>query len=144
MSAFWTNPKYYKVLSWASAILFALLFVTLLLVPRAVLDGTGLVASAWTDFLCRRAGVIVLGLGVLSFVSRNAPPTATRQGIVLGVGTSLGGLAVLGSVEVARGFASPGLLPAVAVETLFALAYVLAWLGGRQTQPAESQPRRIS
>jgi hypothetical protein len=130
------DPRAYKILSCVSAALFFALFAALLLSPRSVLAGAGLVATDWTDFVSRRAGVIMLGLAVLCFQSRNAPHGAT-QAVLMGMGTVFGALAVLGSAEVLRGFAKGGLLPAVALEATLAVLYFALWIRGRGVESVE-------
>ena len=134
MSKLAMNSRMYKILSCLSAALFFSLFVALLVSPRSVLEEAGLVQTGWTDFLSRRAGVIMLGLAVLLFQSRNARHSATRQAVLIGTGTVFGGLAVMGSIEVLRGFAKSGLLPAVAIEATFAIFYFALWISGRGTR----------
>jgi hypothetical protein len=131
MSQLATNPRLYKIVSCSSSALFFALSVALMLSPRSVLEGAGLVQTDWTDFVSRRAGVIMLGLAVLGFQARNAPHSATRQSLLIGLGTIFGGLAILGSIEVLRGFAKGGLLPAVALEATFAAFYWALWSSGR-------------
>jgi hypothetical protein len=59
--------------------------------------------------------------------------------VVIGLGTVFGALAILGGTEVLRGFAKPGLLPAVAVEATLAVLYFVLWAGGHGEEPLDGR-----
>jgi len=104
--------------------LFAALAVWLLVHSDSLLAMLGGEASASTAFLARRVSLVFAGLAVLTFATRDVAERAAVRGIAGGLATSFLTLAVLGSVELARGFASPMILGPVSVELAFGVVYV--------------------
>ena len=78
-------------------------------------------ASAY--FLARRAAMLFLGYAVMAYTVRNAERSHARQAIILGIGTAMLSLFILGGVELVRGFAGFGILLAMVAELLLAVAY---------------------
>ncbi len=83
-------------------------------------------------FISRRAAMLFLGFAVISYFSRNAQNTDTRQSILLGLALSMFGLAILGAFEFARGFAGVGIFLAVGTELFLAVSYGSIWLSSRK------------
>lgn len=74
----------------------------------------------------RRIGAIYLGLGLMLYLARTAPPSELRTAVCAGVFAVLVLLALLGTYEFVSRKAGPGILSAVLVE--FVLAGCFGWL----------------
>ena len=73
--------------------------------------------NAKAFFFMRRAAVIMGGLGLVFYTSRNAPPgSLAREVSQNAAAVSFLGLAALGSAELARGAAGSALCAAIGVE----------------------------
>lgn len=108
----------------------ALLCVALALVwsvlPAVLLSLWSVPSSDAAGFLGRRMAALFLGIGVLLFRVRHAPPSPARAAVSTGLTAGCAALALLGAFELALGHAGPGILMAVAVEALLALGFFLA------------------
>lgn len=116
-----------RIVMQAAAVVFLVLSIFLFFLPRTFLDGLGLELTSSTDFLARRAAVLLFALFVLSYLAHKA--SAARQAVLLSMSAATGLMAVLGCVELARGATTAGILKAVALEA--ALAGFGAGLRGR-------------
>jgi len=74
--------------------------------------------------LGRRMGSLYLGLSVMFFLARSAPPSGARTALSAGTSVTLCLLALLGVYEFTAGHAGPGIFASVLVETLLALGFV--------------------
>jgi hypothetical protein len=74
----------------------------------------------------RRIGAIYLGLGLMLYLARTAPPSELRTAVCAGVLAVLVLLALLGAFEFFSRKAGAGMLSAVLVESL--LAGCFAWV----------------
>jgi hypothetical protein len=122
---------FYKTVMRVSAATFLGLSLFLFFAPRTFLGGLGLDLTASTDFLCRRASVLLLALAVLSLAGRNAASGAARQALALALFVATAVMAVLGVAEYVRGATTVGIFKAVAVEVALAVCFLLVWLRGR-------------
>jgi hypothetical protein len=122
---------FYRLVMHASAGLFAVLAVMLFFAPRDFLAGLGLDLTQSTDFLSRRASVLILSLSAMCFGARNAASSVARQAVSLAMLVATGAMAVLGTVEFARGATTGGIFKAVAIEVVCAVCYSVIWWGGR-------------
>ena len=110
----------FERLSIFTSILTFTLFASLLLAPELILGLMDVACPPEAAFLARRASMIFLGLAVMSWLARKEPPSATRRALRLGLSTLMFALAILGTVEFARGFAGPGIFLAVVTEVALA------------------------
>ncbi len=117
----------FKILSYFTFGLSAVLSILLLFFPNVIFFIFGLEGNATADFISRRAAMLFLGYAVIAFFSRNSPPSDSRQAITLGIALSMLGLAILGLFEFARGFAGLGSLLPICTEFLLSLAYFSVW-----------------
>ncbi len=108
----------------AVAVLFAVLFVLLLITPEFIFWLFGVPQSETANLIARRAAMLFLGFAVISWSARNTPPTILRRGFSLGIVVSMAGLACTGTYEFLRGFANWPILLAVATECAFALIFL--------------------
>lgn len=82
--------------------------------------------SSATGLVARRNAALFLALGIMFYRARHAPPSDTRRAISTGFITGCFVLAALGLSEWISGNAGPGILLAVATETLLGLAFIQA------------------
>ena len=106
----------YKRVAMIGAILFAVLFLELLIDVSLLIGPWGVEHTPEAGFIGRRLGAGFLGFAVILWLSRSLPASAARRAIALGIATALVVVAGFGLYELTRGFASAGILAAVAVE----------------------------
>ena len=82
--------------------------------------------SSATGLVARRNAALFLALGIMFYRARHAPPSDTRRAITTGFITGCFVLAALGLSEWISGNAGPGILLAVATETVLGLAFIQA------------------
>ncbi|MBO0496791.1 hypothetical protein [Pseudomonas sp. Marseille-Q1929] len=82
--------------------------------------------SSATALVARRNAALFLALGIMFYRARHAPPSDTRRAITTGFITGCFVLAALGLSEWISGNAGPGILLAVATETVLGLAFIQA------------------
>lgn len=121
----------FSTLSVITSIISFLLFVTLFLTPQLIFTLFEVEGNASAYFLARRAAMLFLGYAVIAYIARHANNSNARQAIILGIGTAMLSLSVLGAVELFRGFAGFGILLAMVTEFLLAIAYFLLWFLNR-------------
>lgn len=79
-----------------------------------------------TGMVSRRNAALFLGIGIMFYRARHAPPSDTRRALTTGFITGCLVLALLGFGEWINGNAGPGILLAVATETVLGLAFIQA------------------
>lgn len=121
----------FKNVSILTAIVTLSLFMVLLWFPGVILYLFNLPAHESAAFISRRAAILFLGIGVLSWGIRDAEPSATRQAICLGLLVMMLGMATLGIVEFLRGAAGLGIVLAIVVELFLGIAYFKIWRAER-------------
>jgi hypothetical protein len=94
--------------------------------------------SSATGLVARRNAALFLALGVMFYRIRHAVPCDTRRAVTLGFITGCFVLAALGLSEWISGHAGPGILLAVATETVLGLAFIQAHKAS-VTQPQTSR-----
>ena len=130
---------FYSIVMHASAALFLVLALLLFFAPRTFLDGLGLDMTTSTDFLARRASVLLLSLAVLCFFGRKAKSGVARQALALAMLAATGLMALLGTIELVRGATTVAILKPVAIEATCAACFFLIWWRDR---PADLASRR--
>jgi hypothetical protein len=121
----------HRQVSTLAALLFLVLFATLVLLPEIVYWLFRLQENELGDFLSKRAGVLFLGLSILCFYSRNTKSIEVENTVALSVGTAMGAMALLGVYELVRGNAGLGILVAVIVELSIAALFSRLWFKNR-------------
>lgn len=91
--------------------------------------------SSATGVVSRRNAALFLGIGIMFYRARHAPPSDIRRAITSGFATACFVLAALGVSELINGHAGPGILMAVATEALLGLAFIQAH------EPSVTQPQ---
>ncbi|MFJ2362413.1 hypothetical protein ACIPIN_01620 [Pseudomonas sp. NPDC087697] len=94
------------------------------LMPEVMLAIWSVGYSEATGLVARRGAVLFVALGVMFYLARNTPPSATRSALSSGLMVGVFGLAALGVGEWLNGHAGPGILLAVAVEIALGLAFL--------------------
>ena len=102
----------------------ALLFLTLPIAPGLVFWLFGMSAPDEAAFIVRLAAMLFLGLSTIAWLGQSAPQSALRRALCTGTAVMMGALALLGLTEFLRVMAGPGILLAIAVETLFCAIYL--------------------
>lgn len=82
--------------------------------------------TSTTGLVARRNAALFLAIGVIFYRARHAPPSDTRRAMTTGFITGCLVLAALGFSEWINGNAGPGILLAVATETVLGLAFIQA------------------
>jgi hypothetical protein len=125
------QPRVYKILSWATALLYFYLFVSLLFFPDPFIKDMGLIGSETTFILARRVSMLMLGFSALAMLGASAPHSVARQALVLAISINMAGFAIMSIYEYVQGTVNASLLQAAAIEMFLAVAYFLFWLVGR-------------
>jgi hypothetical protein len=122
----------YQIMSYLTSALYFYLFVMLLFFPGSFLNDLGIESTESSDFLARRAAMLMLGFAVLVFLGRKVSDSMARQVIAIAISINMAGVAVMGLIEFGRGFANAGILTAVIIESILAVSYFLFWLAARR------------
>ncbi len=113
----------FNVLATATSIVTLLLAIGWLFVGRLLLRRWRIEATGTDLLLGRRIGAIYLGLAVIFFLARTAPPSGLRTSLSVGALVVCGLLAGLGLYEFKVRRAGPAILVSVAVEIVLAAGY---------------------
>jgi FtsH-binding integral membrane protein len=122
----------YKTVSIMAAILMFSLFLCLLVAPWSIYWLFSVPGNATADLLSRRAAMLFMGLGVISYSGRNAPHSPLRQAVSFGFALIMAGLICTGIYEYLTGVAGPGIWIAILGEAFFFVLYSVAWLSNRK------------
>jgi hypothetical protein len=113
----------FRTLSTLTAALCLLLALAWGVMPDRLLATWDIEYSLAAGLIARRIAVLFAALGVMFYLVRNQPPSATRQALTNGFVVGCWGLATLGFGEWLNGHAGPGILIAVGVELALGLAF---------------------
>jgi hypothetical protein len=108
---------------------FGTLSVTLLLWPAVIHWLFQITSDPATDVMSRRAAMLFAGLSFIVWQARTAPDSLLRQGICFGVIVGLGGLAMIGCIELISGTVGIGITLAVIAELYLVAHLVRFWRG---------------
>ena len=122
------NMFNYKLLSYITFGISVILSILLLFLPETIFFLFGVDGNESAYFISRRAAMFFVGYAVISYFSRNAQPSVTRQSISLGIALSMLGFALLGLFEYFRNFAGTGIFLAISAELFLSIAYFFVWL----------------
>ena len=124
LSQYWAQ---FSKLGLLTGTVLSALSLVLLLAPGVIHWLFQIESAEATDVMSRRAAMLFLGLSVMVYGARSAPPSPLRASVALGVTLCMGGLLILGVVEFARGAVGPGIWLAIVVEAFFAAAFLRFW-----------------
>jgi hypothetical protein len=125
---------FFKIVSIATSVLFVYLFSQLFFISDSFVRGLGLEPSVTSLVLSRRASMFMLGIAILLFASRNLPQSKTRQIICFSTGTTLFGLACMGSYEFIKGNVNSSIIIAISIETILWISYGIIILKDRNSK----------
>ncbi|MCJ8296127.1 MAG: hypothetical protein MJK15_17115 [Colwellia sp.] len=121
----------FKILALFTSLLCFYIFYLLFRTPEKFLFDVGVTGSEAAYFVARRAAMLMLGISVLMFCARNLKNGRARQAIVLSLVVTMSSLALLGSYEFSRGFVNEGIIGAIVIESMLAMAFFTIWLVNR-------------
>ena len=121
----------FKILAIFTSLLCFYIFYLLFSSPDKFLFDIGLTGNEAAYFVARRAAMLFLALSALMFGVMNLENGLARQAILLSLVVMMSSLALLGSYEFLRGFVNEGLMPAIIIESVLALAFLTLWLVNR-------------
>lgn len=121
----------FQILAYVMAVAGGLLGLRFIFAGASVLTEWGIASTDGALVICRRLGAVYLGLALMFFLGRNAPPSDLRSAVCLGLGAAVALLAGLGLFELRAGRAKAGIIRSAIVETVLAGGFVWAWWGGR-------------
>ena len=107
-----------------SALIFFALALTWMLAPGVLLSSWGVDLTSQAGLVGRRGAPLYAGIGVMFLSARNAEPSPARSALLSGAVVTCLLLAVLGTSELVNGHAGPGILVAVAIEIVLAMAFL--------------------
>ncbi len=121
----------FRIMAYAMTVGGCVLGLRFIFAGASVLREWGLEVSDGPLVICRRVGALYLGLALLFFLGRTAPPSDLRSALCLGVGGAIALLAGLGVFEYSAGRVGSGIIVPAIVETVLAAGFGWAWWGGR-------------
>ena len=101
-----------------------ILAIGFLFAPQAMLKSWELDAQIPTQFMARRIGANYLGLAIMFFLGRSAPPSALRDAVCIGLAVGILALPVLSFLALKQGLVSNGVIPSIVVEVVLALGLI--------------------
>lgn len=113
----------FKNMMIAGCLLFAGLAVGLVLAPSLFCTLFGLPSDQSALVMARRAGVLMIGFSILTYVLRDLPANPLSHNVMKGFVVMLLLMAGLGIVELMSANVGAGILIAVVTEIAFALAF---------------------
>ena len=88
--------------------------------------------------LCRRIGILYLGLSVIFFLSKSLSVSKARTALSIGAALTLSLLAFLGIFEYSQGTVGAGILASVGIESLLSIGYIIIIVKERRVMAMES------
>ena len=114
----------FKTVAVVTAVVGCLLGAAFIFLGKLMLSRWQIEATDELLLLCRRIGVIYLGLSVLLFFARSAPVSTARTAISAGFATALSLLACLGVYEFVGARVGPGIFVSAFLEALLATGFI--------------------
>lgn len=121
----------FKTMAWVMTLAGPVLGLRFIFIGDSVLREWGLAVTEAPLVICRRVGILYLGLALMFFLGRNAPPSELRSAVCLGVGGAIALLAAHGVIERAAGRVSTGIIVPAIVEAVLAAGFAWVWWRGR-------------
>jgi len=120
----------FQIMAYIMTIAACLLGLRFIFAGGGVLKEWGVEVTAGGLILSRRLGVLYLGLGLMFFIGRDAPPSDFRSTVCLVMAGVIAALASLGLVEFQARRASSGILRSAVAEGLLAAVFIWVWWAG--------------
>ena len=118
----------FTIAAMATSIAGLILGVGWLFAGTLLLKRWGLEANTSGLLVGRRLGAVYLGIAVMLFLGRDAPPSEFRSIVSIGMFAALTLLALLGLFEFKAHRAGKGILVSVALEVILAVGFALVLL----------------
>ena len=122
----------YKILNMFTSVLFLYLFYVLLFDAASFFTDIEVDAGEAAYILARRASILMIGIAVLLFLSKNLQHSDARQMIILAATVIMLGFAIMGTYELARGNVGKGILTAIVVESIVGISYLIVFFSNRK------------
>jgi len=121
----------FKIMAYVMTLGGCALGVRFIFAGASLLKEWGIEVADGPIVICRRVGAIYLGLALMFFLGRAAPPSDLRSAVCLGVGGASALLAFLGLFELQAGRVGGGIVVPAIIEIVLAAGFVWAWQSGR-------------
>lgn len=115
----------YTTLATMSATICSALALTWMCVPDLPLSIWDIETSYSSGFVGRRCAALFAALGIMLWLARHSEPSTARNAMSIGLAAGCLILAVLGLAEFFAQHANALILPAVLVETVLALSFLM-------------------
>jgi hypothetical protein len=121
----------FKIMAFVMTFAGCVLGLRFIFAGASILREWGIDATDGPLVMSRRIGALYLGLALMFFLGRTAPPSDLRSAVCLGIGGASALLACLGLFELWAGRVSAGIVVPAVVEAVLAAGFVWVWRGGR-------------
>lgn len=119
------NNMSFTITAVATSIAGLLLGLGWLFAGRLVLKRWGLEANSVGLLVGRRLGAAYVGIAIMLFLGRSAPPSELRSAVSIAMLVALSLLAILGAVEFRAKRAGKGILVSVVLEVVLAAGFAM-------------------
>ena len=121
----------YKILNMFTSVLFLYLFYVLLFDAASFFIDIEVDAGEAAYVLARRASILMIGIAVLLFLSKNLQHSDARQIIIIATTVIMLGFATMGTYELVRGNVGKAILTAIIVESVVGISYLIVFFSNR-------------
>lgn len=121
----------FKFMAYTLSLAACVLSARFVFTGASVMRDWGLEATAGSLIMGRRIAALYVGIGLMFFLARHAPPSELRSAVCAGIGVALALLAVLGVFERAAGRVSSGIIVPAIIEAVFAAGFAWVWWADR-------------
>lgn len=121
----------FQIMAYVMAVAGSVLGLRLIFAGASVLNEWRIEVADGPLVICRRLGAIYVGLALLFFLGRDAPPSDLRSAVCLGVGGASALLAGLGLFELRARRVSRGIVVPAIIEIVLAAGFAWVWWTGR-------------
>ena len=121
----------FKNMAYLMAVGCSVLGLRFIFAGASLLNEWGIPVTDGPLIICRRLGVLYLGLAVMFFMGRTAPPSELRSAVCLGLGGASALLACLGLFELWAGRVTSGIVVSAIIEVVLAAGFAWVWRLGR-------------
>ena len=109
----------YRNASVAATVVATVVFIVYAFIPFIANILFGIEGNEESNFVLRRSGILLFGVGVITWMSRNELPSVARNAIARGIAVALLGVAISAMYESYRGFPGPTIWLFTTIEAFF-------------------------
>jgi hypothetical protein len=120
----------FEIMAYVIAVAGAGLGIRFIFFGSSVLGEWNLDPTDGALLMCRRYGLLYLGLAIMFLLGRNAPPSDLRSAVCVGIGAGTALLAANGFWELRAGRVSRGIIGPAVVEAVVAAGFAWAFWNG--------------